>query len=45
MLVRYQETMPAKGTMTAQILTSPYHLVVVPQVTGSVTFEKVQTEK
>jgi len=45
MLVRYQETIPAKGTMTAQILTSPYHLVAVTKVTGSVTFEKVQTEK
>ena len=45
MLVRYQETIPAKGTMTAQIITSPYHLVAVPRVTGSVTFEKAQIEK
>ena len=40
-LVRYQETMPAKGTMTAQIITSPYHLVAVPKAAGEVAFEKV----
>jgi PrcB C-terminal len=40
MLVQYQETMPTKGAMTAQILTSPFHLVAVPKVTGEVRFEK-----
>jgi hypothetical protein len=41
MLVRYRETQPAAGTLTAQILTSPFHLVAVPKVAGTVSFEKV----
>ena len=45
MVVRYQETLPARGAITAQIITSPYHLVSVPKTAGSVTFEKAQTEK
>jgi hypothetical protein len=45
MIVRYEEKMPAKGTLSAQILTSPYHLVTTPRITGDVAFEKVQTEK
>jgi hypothetical protein len=41
MLVRYEEKAPAKGTLTAQILTAPYHLVALPKMAGTVTFEKV----
>jgi hypothetical protein len=41
MIVRYEEKAPAKGTLTAQILTSPYHLVTVPMMAGEVKFEKV----
>ena len=41
-LVRYQESMPRPGTMTAQILTFPYHLVAVPKASGEVRFEKIQ---
>ena len=41
MLVRYEEKVPAKGMMTAQIITSPYHLVTVPKMAGEVSFEKV----
>jgi PrcB C-terminal len=40
--VRYRETMPRPGAITAQVISSPYHLVAVPKVTGTVTFEKVQ---
>jgi hypothetical protein len=40
MLVRYEEKAPSKGTLTAQILTSPYHLVTTPRVAGDVAFEK-----
>ena len=40
-LVRYQESMPRPGTMTAQILTFPYHLVAVPKRAGEVNFEKI----
>jgi hypothetical protein len=42
MIVRYTESMPKPGSMTAQIITSPYHIVGIP--TASVTdvkFEKV----
>jgi hypothetical protein len=42
LLVRYQETTPKPGAMTAQVLTFPYHFVAVPKTTGDVKFEKVQ---
>jgi hypothetical protein len=41
-LVRYQESQPQRGAMTAQVLTFPYHLVAVPKAAGQVTFEKVR---
>ena len=41
LFVQYRETKPAAGMMTAQILTSPYHLVSVPRVDGDVKFEPV----
>jgi hypothetical protein len=40
--VRYRETVPSRGAITAQVITSPYHLVAVPKVAGAVTFEKVE---
>ena len=42
-LVRYQESQPRPGTMAAQVLTFPYHLVAVPKASGEVTFEKVKS--
>ena len=42
LVVRYREAAPARGTMTAQVITSPYHLVVVSFFPGDVKFEKVQ---
>ena len=41
LVVRYSEASPARGTMTAQVITSPYHLVAVPFFPGDVKFEKV----
>ena len=41
-LVRYQESTPRPGTMAAQVLTFPYHLVAVPTAAGDVRFEKIQ---
>lgn len=41
-LVRYKESQPQRGTMTAQVLTFPYHLVAVPKASGDVKFEKAQ---
>lgn len=41
--VRYKEAMPGPGTVTAQILTFPYHLVAIPKaMVTDVRFEKVQ---
>ena len=42
-LVRYQESQPQRGAMTAQVLTFPYHLVAVPKASGEVTFEKAKS--
>jgi protease stability complex PrcB-like protein len=41
-LVRYQESTPRPGAMTAQVLTFPYHLVAIPTATADLKFEKVQ---
>ena len=38
LVVEYVQTQPAKGTMTAQILTEPFHLVSVPAHAGTVRF-------
>ena len=40
-LVRYQESTPRPGTITAQILTFPYHLVAIAKAPGDVKFEKI----
>ncbi len=41
LVVRYRAPGPGRDTMTAQILTTPYHLAVVPRYAGDVKFEKV----
>jgi hypothetical protein len=41
LIVKYSETMPTPGLVSAQILTFPYHLVAIPKATvTSVKFEK-----
>jgi protease stability complex PrcB-like protein len=42
LVVRYRETAPSGGAVTAQILTSPFHLVAVPRAAGAVTFERIE---
>ena len=43
LMVRYSETKPAPGAVTAQILTFPYHIVAIPKADAQdVRFEKVQ---
>jgi len=43
LVVRYTETKPAPGTVSAQVLTFPYHIVAIPRATApDVKFEKVQ---
>ena len=42
LIVRYTETVPKPGMVSAQILTFPYHLVAIPKTTVTdVKFEKV----
>jgi hypothetical protein len=41
LIVKYSETMPTPGFVSAQVLTFPYHLVAIPKATvTSVKFEK-----
>jgi PrcB C-terminal len=41
LVVEYVHKQPARGTMAAQVLTAPYHLVSVPRHAGSVRFVSV----
>jgi len=45
LVVRYREVVPGREAMTAQIITSAYHLVVAPKAAADVTFEKVTQDK
>ena len=40
--VDYVEQKPAPGRMTAQVLTSPFHLVTVPKELEKVDFRRVE---
>jgi hypothetical protein len=41
-VVQYRETEPPRDAITAQVIVSPYHLVVIPRRTGTVSFEKLK---
>ena len=42
LIVSYKETRPGPDSLTAQVLTSPYHIVAVPRgTTTDVKFERV----
>ena len=41
LIVEYVQKQPAPGTMAAQILTEPFHLVAVPKHAGTVRFMHV----
>jgi len=41
LVVRYRETSPGRAAVTAQVITTPYHLVAVPKRDGPVRFEKI----
>lgn len=41
LIVEYVEKQPARGTLAAQILTEPFHLVTVPRHAGTVRFLEV----
>lgn len=43
LLVRYTESVPASGGVTAQVLTFPFHIVAIPKAdVQDVKFEKAQ---
>jgi len=42
LVVQYRETRPARGLVTAQVITSAYHIVALPSRPGDVKFERVQ---
>lgn len=39
-VVEWSERRPARGDVTAQILTSPAHIVAMPKAAGAIRFEK-----
>jgi len=41
LIVEYVETAPSRDTITAQVLTAPYHLAAIPKRDGTVVFKKV----
>jgi hypothetical protein len=41
LVVDYVQKQPGRGTLAAQILTEPYHLVAVPKHAGTVRFQPV----
>jgi hypothetical protein len=42
LVVRYRETRPPPGAVTAQVITSAYSIVALPRRDGDVRFERVQ---
>jgi protease stability complex PrcB-like protein len=41
-VVQYHEAKPRADAVTAQVITAPYHLVVIPRPAGDVIFEKME---
>ena len=41
-LVRYRERVPPADAITAQVITSPCHIVAVPSLPGTARFERIQ---
>jgi hypothetical protein len=41
LVVQYREGQPKQGMISAQVITSPFHLALVPLCVGTVTFEKL----
>jgi hypothetical protein len=42
LIVNYLERQPARGMLSAQILTEPFHLVAVPRHGGPVKFNRIE---
>ena len=45
LIVEYVQKQPGRGTMAAQMLTAPYHLVSVAKHPGTVRFVEVKQER
>jgi hypothetical protein len=41
LIVKYKENRPSRDAISAQVITTPFHLVAVPKAEGTVRFEKV----
>jgi PrcB C-terminal len=41
LIVRYRETKPPPGSVSIQVLTFPFHMVLIPQRAGRITFDLV----
>jgi hypothetical protein len=41
LVVKYKETRPSRDAISAQVVTTPFHLVAVPKFEGTVRFEKL----
>jgi hypothetical protein len=39
--IRYRERRPGRDMLTAQVITSPYHIVAVAKPSGAIRFEKI----
>jgi protease stability complex PrcB-like protein len=42
LVVQYRETRPARGLVTAQVITSAYHIAALPARAGDVKFERIE---
>lgn len=42
LVVQYRETRPARGLVTAQVITSAYHIAALPARAGNVKFERIE---
>jgi hypothetical protein len=40
-VVRYHQRSPARDAITAQVITSPFHLAAVPKAAGEVRFQRI----
>ncbi len=40
-VVQYRETTPARDSIAAQVVVSPYHIVTIPKKSGKVTFSSL----
>ena len=43
LVIQYRETRPSPDRITAQVITTPYHLIAVPQHPDAVRFEKIES--